>query len=161
MRPSIALFAAGLVLAACTTSGGEEASPTGAERFAGDPRLGEEVDRICFASNIDSFGDTTRDTFTVREGRDYYLIDVYNSCFALDDAMSIVIDATGSCLTRGDHVIVSDSITGPGTRRGGSPFGTQSCTVQSMYKWDPKAKADADTDEDTGGEDSGDSSEES
>ena len=159
MRPSLAFIAAGLVLAACTTSDAEDASPTGAEQFADDPRLGEEVDRICFASNIDSFGDTTRDTFTVREGRDYYLIDVYSSCFALDDAMSIVIDSTGSCLTRGDHVIVSDSIMGPGSRRSSSPFGTQRCTVQSMYKWDPKARADAE--DDTAGEDSGEPAEES
>lgn len=143
MRPTLALLAASLVLAACATSGSGETGPKGVERFAGDPRLGEEVERICFASNIDSFSDTTRDTVTVREGRNHYLIEVYNSCFALDDTLTIALDSTGGCLSRGDHLIVSDSILGPGPR-GGGPFSTQRCTVKSIYKWDPKAKDEAD-----------------
>lgn len=143
MRPTLALIAASLALAACTTSGSGDAKPSGIERFAGDPRLGEEVDRICFASNIDSFGETTRNTVVMREGRDHYLIEVYNSCFALDDTMTIALDSIGGCLSRGDHLIVSDSILGPGTR-GSSAFSTQRCTVKSIYKWDPKAEDKAD-----------------
>lgn len=153
MRLSLTLAAAMFALAGCASTTDTEAKPQGIAKFADDPRLGEEVDRICFASNIDSFGDNTRDTFTVREGRDSYLIEVFGACPALQHAVTMRIDASMSCLRNGDHVIVSDSLTGGGNH----PFSTSRCLVKSIHKWDPKAseadtKDDADaetTDEDT------------
>lgn len=143
MRLSLTLAAACLALAGCTTAASSEPKPKGAAKFADDPRLGEQVDKICFASNIDSFGDTTRDTFTVREGRDHYLIQVFGSCTPLEHAMTVRMAASTGCLRNGDHVIVSDTLTGHG---GDRPFSTQSCLVDKIYKWDPKAKAAAEDD---------------
>lgn len=145
MRPVFLSLAAPFLLAACATSDVHEETPRGIARFADDPRLGEEVDRICFASSIDSFGDTTRDTFTVREGRDYYLIEILGSCPPLDSAMRIGLDATGSCLSRHDAVIVSESISDFGDT---SPFSTQRCLVKSIHKWDPKAEAEESPEDD-------------
>jgi Family of unknown function (DUF6491) len=145
MRLFILSLAAPALLTACATSGEHEDRPKGVAKYADDPRLGEEVDRICFASTIDGFGNTTRDTFTVREGRDHYLIEVMGSCAPLDGAMRIGLDATGSCLGRHDAVIVSDSIADFGDP---APFSTQRCLVKSLHKWDPKAKAEESVEED-------------
>ena len=136
MRLSLPLAAAMIALAGCATTDGSERKPTGVAKYADDPRLGEEVDRICFASNIDSFGDNTRDTFTVREGRDHYLIEVFGTCTPLEHAVTVAIGSATSCLTNGDSIIVSDSL----MPRRDQPFSTARCVVKSMYKWDPKAE---------------------
>ncbi|MEZ6000764.1 DUF6491 family protein [Hyphomonas sp.] len=146
MRLSLTFASAMLVLAGCASTDGAERKPTGIEKYADDPRLGEEVDRICFANNIDSFGNNTRDTFTVREGRDHYLIEVFGTCTPLEHAVTMRIGASTGCLTNGDSVIVSDSL----TIRRDQPFSTARCVVKSMHKWDPKAeKADDTTDTDS------------
>ncbi len=130
-----------VLLAGCATSGDKQPEPKGIEKFADDPRLGDEVKRLCFASSIDSFGNNDGNTFTVREGMDHYLIEVYGSCFNLDHAERIAIDATGSCLTKGDAIIVSDSIS---SFDRGTPGSTQRCVVKSMHAWDPQAEAASD-----------------
>ncbi|HRX73676.1 MAG TPA: DUF6491 family protein [Hyphomonas sp.] len=136
MRPSFALAVACLALAGCATAADSEPKPKGVAKYEGDPRLGEKVDKLCFTSNIDSFGNNTRDTFTVREGRDYYLIEVFGSCLSLEHAMTVRLPTSSICLRPGDHVIVSDSLTG----HGDGAFSTQRCTVNAIYNWDPKAK---------------------
>ena len=138
MRLSLTLAAACLVLAGCATA--TDNKPKGAAKYEGDPRLGEKVDKLCFTSNIDSFGNNTRDTFTVREGRDHYLIEVFGSCLSLEHAMTVRLPTSSICLRPGDHVIVSDSLTG----RGDPSFSVQRCMVNAIYKWDPKAKPDED-----------------
>lgn len=142
MRLHLTLATAVFALAGCaSTTGTPKAS--GVAQYEGDARLGAVVDRICFASNIDSFGDTTRDTFTVREGQDHYLIEVFGSCAPLKNAMTMKMESTMSCLSKGDHVIVSDSLMGGR----GDAFSTQRCMVKEIYAWDPKAKDDADVEE--------------
>ena len=140
MRLTLTLASTLLVLAGCTTAAGTERKPTGVAKYADDPRLGEEVDRLCFASNIDSFGNNTKDTFTVKEGRDHYLIEVFGTCTPLEHAVTMAIGSSTSCLTNGDSIIVSDSLTGGRN----DPFGTARCVVKSMHKWDPKAESKED-----------------
>ena len=135
MRLYLTLASAMFVIAGCASTADTEPKAKGIEKYADDPRLGEEVDRICFANNIDSFGNNTRDTFTVREGRDHYLIETFGPCPALDHAVTMRIDSTLSCLRGGDHVIVSDSL----MPNSSSPFSKSRCLVKSIYKWDPKA----------------------
>lgn len=152
-----------LSLSACATASSPEAT---AEReqaradevFANDIRRGEEVDRVCFASNIDSFGETTRRAVVVREGRDRYLIETFGGCFDLDWAQSLAIDSFTSCLSKGDRIFASDSA-----------FGfekqdlRQSCRVKAIYAWDPdaaeKAAAADDASEDEAGADSDETAE--
>ena len=154
MRHHIALLASTLVLIGCATTDGDSETVRGAAQFADDPRLGEQVDRICFASSIDSFGETTRDTIVLREGKDYYLVEVFGGCQTMDHAQSVGFDTFSGCLTKGDHLIVSESIS-PSHRT--SAFDIDKCLVNAMYEWDPDAEATEDdtdaTDDDAGEQD--------
>lgn len=136
MRLFLLSLTAPMLLAACSTTENRADRPKGAERYADDPRLGAPVDRICFASTIDGFGETTRDTVIVREGRDHYLIETFAACTPLDDAMQIGFDGTGGCLSKGDRLIVSSSFF---PVRENHPFETQKCLVKAIYKWDKDA----------------------
>tara|TARA_R100000935_G_C2740902_1_gene125820 strand:- start:90 stop:545 length:456 start_codon:yes stop_codon:yes gene_type:complete len=140
-----------LLLSACTSTENLEDRPKGIERYAGDPRLGEEVDRICFASTIDGFSETTRDTVIVREGGDHYVIETFGSCTPLEDAMQLGFDKTGGCLGKGDAVIASTSLF-PTPQL--PPFASQKCLVKSMYKWDPDAIEETPEETSEDGEDS-------
>lgn len=133
----ITLLLASTVLAACTSQPTGEPQPKGVAQFAGDPRLGEEVRNVCFASTISGFHDATDDTVVISKGRDDYLIEVYGNCFNLDQAQQLAVDSTTSCLGKGDHIITSDSIAGFHDKTG---FGVQRCTIKSIHKWDSKAE---------------------
>ncbi|KCZ94018.1 DUF6491 family protein [Hyphomonas johnsonii] len=126
-----------IFLAACASQAPGDAKPKGVAQFAGDARLGEEVNKICFTSTIDGFHDATRDTVVLSKGNDDYLIEVYGNCFNLDQAEQLAVDSSLSCLNRGDHIITSDSISGFNNTSG---LGVQRCTVKSMHKWDSRAK---------------------
>ena len=134
----ISLLLASAVLAACTSQPAGEAKPKGVAQFADDPRLGEEVKKVCFASTISGFHDATDDTVVISKGREDYLIEVYGNCFNLDQAQQIAVDSTTNCLSKGDHLITSDSISGFHDDTG---FGVQRCMIKSIYKWDSKAEA--------------------
>lgn len=108
-----------------------------AEVFADDPRRGEEVRRVCFASQIDSFGETTDRAVVIREGRDYYLLETFGGCFDLDWAQSLAIDSATSCLTKGDRIFASDSAFGLG---GDGLSHAQSCRIKTIYAWDRDAE---------------------
>ena len=133
-----------LTLSACATANTPEAiaereQARADEVFANDIRRGEIVDRVCFASNIDSFGETTRRAVVVREGRDRYLIETFGGCFDLDWAQSLAIDSFSSCLTKGDRIFASDSAFGFDKQDL-----RQSCRIKAIYEWDPDATEDAD-----------------
>ena len=109
-----------------------------AEVFANDPRRGEEVRRLCFTSQIDGFGETTKRAVVVREGRDRYLIETFPGCFDLDWAQSLVIDSFSGCLSKGDRIFAFDDVFA--TRR--SSGQRLSCRVKTIYEWDRDAKAE-------------------
>ncbi len=134
----IPLLLASAVLAACTSHPAGDPKPKGVAQFAGDPRLGEEVKKVCFASTISGFHDATDDTVVISKGRDDYLIEVYGNCFNLDQAQQLAVDSTTGCLSKGDHIITSDSVAGFHDDTG---FGVQRCMIKSIHKWDSKAKA--------------------
>jgi hypothetical protein len=138
------LAACSVLLTACASQAPADAKPKGVAQFAGDARLGEEVKNVCFPSMISGFHDATDDTVVISKGRDDYLIEVYGNCFNLDQAQQLAVDSTTSCLSKGDHIITSDSIAGFHDDTG---FGVQRCTIKSVHKWDSKAKAAADTQE--------------
>lgn len=129
---------AALGLAACETpANGASGEVEGAARFADDPRLGERVDRLCFARNIDGFGQTTDRTIIVNVGVDeHYLIETRGYCHDLDWAQSIRFDAFSSCVTRGDSLIPYDSIFGPDYTDLPAP---SECRINAIYEWDPDA----------------------
>lgn len=134
----LALLLPALLLTACASAPDAEPRIRGAEQFADDPRLGEPVNKICFASRIDSFGETTRDTVVVEEGRDHYLLVTHGTCFNLRNAQRLGIKASdATCLRTGDRITVSDSLFN--TMR--NSLDTSTCTIREIYEWDPKATA--------------------
>ena len=134
-----------LTVTACATATSPEALEAREQAkaeavFAGDPRRGDEVKRLCFASQIDSFGETTKRAVVVREGRDHYLIETFPGCFDLDWAQSLAIDASSSCLSKGDRILAFDNV----FARKDDIGHQQSCRVKSIYEWDRDAEASDD-----------------
>ncbi len=121
---------AAAALASCATAPGE-ARQSGFDKYAGDPRLGEETKKICFASSIDGFSHNERRTVVLHEGRDRFMVEVTGACFDLDSAESIAIDSSTGCLTPGDSIIVA--------RAFGDTTGPNRCMIREIRKWDPKA----------------------
>lgn len=136
------LAASALALTACSTGpgmDGADAQARGFEDYEGDPRLGERVDRICFGSQINSFGETTNETVLLESGvNDWYLVHTY-SCQDLRFAQSVSFDRYGSCLGQSDAVIAYRSFTGPDR----SEPDPQRCRIRAIYDWDPDAVAEA------------------
>lgn len=124
-----------LALYACASSSGE--TEDGVAAYADDPRLGEQVDRICFGRQIDGFGETTDRTIIVEAGvNEHYLIETVGFCPDLDWAQSISLDQFSSCLSRGDAIIPYGSAFGP-DRTGPAP---QACRIKAIYEWDEDAE---------------------
>ena len=142
--PALALMAA----AACTTSPQQD-SEAEAENWRTDARLGEQVDRICFASAVDDFQMTTRRSVVVERGvNDHYLIETMGNCQDLRNALSMSFDTFpgSSCISKGDSIYAYDSLFGP-DRMDIPPI---RCPIKAIYKWEEDAidqEADMDGEE--------------
>jgi hypothetical protein len=108
-----------------------------------DPRIGKEVDRICFQSTINGWRAVKGEDDVVlleRGVNSWYRVELLGACDyrLFRSALAIGIDSSpgGGCVTRGDRIIVED---GPGFER--------SCVITHMYEWDEDAKVE---DEDDG-----------
>ncbi len=119
-----------------------------AQQVSPNPQIGEEVDRICFVSNINGWRSVKGEDDVVllqRSVNDWYRVELTGGCreSILRSAIDIGIDTRpgGGCITRGDVIIVKDT---PGFAR--------RCMISHMYKWDEKA---ADTDGATQDSDAG------
>jgi hypothetical protein len=140
MRIQAALIAIPCALALCACASTDEAREEGVAAYADDPRLGEQVDRICFGRQINGFGETTDSTIVVRYGvNEHYLVETFGYCRDLDWAQSIALDQFSTCLTRGDSIIPYGSAFGPD--RSGPP--PQSCRIKAIYEWDEDAGGDS------------------
>lgn len=144
----IAFAAMLFVVSACATATTSEQlaakeKSNAKEVFADDPRRGEEVKKVCFTSQIDSFGETTRRAVVIREGRDRFLVETFPGCFDLDWAQSLAIDSFSSCLSKGDRIFAFDNVFGHQPRIGHQ----QSCRVKAIYEWDRDAGKEDETDE--------------
>lgn len=116
-----------------------------AEEESADPRIGEEVNRICFRPNINGWRtiDKLDNAILLQRGvNDWYYFDLVGACDyrVLRSAIEIGIESRPgpNCITRGDFIIVRDT---PGLPR--------RCSVQGMYAWDDDAEA---PDEESDGE---------
>ena len=130
-------------LSACAGTG-EDLNPTaapksgGAEKFVGDPRLGEELQQLCPVRAISDFSENGRDTLVISMNKDSYLIETRRTCYALRDAMGIGVSPGATCLRPGDQLLVTDATTpgGPAT-----PMGTDRCTINRIFRWTPAEPA--------------------
>lgn len=110
---------------------------------AADPRIGEEVNRICFRPNINGWRtvDDLDDVVLLQRGvNNWYYVELLGACpnRVLRSAIQIGIDSRPgpSCIGPGDVIIVRDT---PGLAR--------RCNIQRIYEWDDDAEATEETSE--------------
>lgn len=127
-------------LSACSSSltPEQQAQNLSESLYADDHRRGEEVSRLCFASNIDGFSQATNRAVVVREGAKDYLITTSHRCTDLDHALSLQVNSHSSCLRRGDKLIGRDNVFGH-DGLGSQPF---PCFVGKIYEWNAEAEAE-------------------
>ncbi len=141
-----------LAVVALTVIGSTGAALSGekaADEEKVDPRLGEEVDRICFSRNISGFRtiDDEDDAVLLERGvNDWYKVSLAGACNynRLRFAQSVAIDERprGGCVTRGDALVFSDSAFGDFS----FPNATR-CIIVEIYRWNSKATAPDDESE--------------
>ncbi len=136
-----ALAFAGVVVASSAAIAGD---PEDADKP--DPRIGKEVDRICFASTISGWRAVKGEDNVVllqRGVRSWYRVELIGACRSYDfrSALTIGIEnrPAGGCVTRGDVILVK----GPGNF-------VNRCPITKMYEWDEKAKAPEEPEEEAG-----------
>lgn len=101
-----------------------------------DPRLGEEVGRICFAGQIDGFRTYSKDLVIVESGlRKEFIVETASGCQNLRHAQAIGLPSGLSCLSDLDRILVYDSAFGTQT----TPFSTERCAIRSIHRWNEKA----------------------
>lgn len=143
MKRSFLSAAGVLLLASCATEPTTTDLLGDAAFTENDPRRGEIVDRVCFASSIDGFGETSRRSIVVRQNiNEQYLVEVFPGCFDLDGAQSLRIDTFSGCLTRGDEIEPFSSAFGPD-----KTDIRQSCRINRIYRWNADALEEQDEDE--------------
>jgi len=126
-----------MALSACASTAEEGDEARGIAVYADDVRLGEEVDRICFSSNIDGFRSATRDTVILDRGvKDEYIVEVMRGCQNLKWAQAIQIDSHLSCVSKFDNLIVYDSAFGTNS----TPGSVERCAIKKIYKWNKDAE---------------------
>ncbi len=102
-----------------------------------DPRIGEEVNRICFRPNINGWrtiDDLDDVVLLQRWVNTWYYVELLGACpnRVLRSAIQIGIDSRPgpSCIAPGDMIIVRDT---PGLAR--------RCKIQRIYEWNDDAQA--------------------
>lgn len=131
--------AAAMSLSACASTGVDRDAKRLA-RYADDPRLGEQVDRVCFANTIDDFRENTEDSVILRRGvSDDYLVFV-NGCRDLEYANALALQNSGSCLRRQDRLTIFQQ----GFGRLGRDVSPNFCAVDVIYIWNEDATEAAD-----------------
>ncbi len=139
-------FALAATAAAITAFGFFGAARSGEPAADGDPRLGEEVDQICFSRDISNFRtiDDEDDAVLLERGvNDWYKTTLAGACNynQLRFAQSVAIDdrPRGGCIRRGDALVFSNSAFGDFS----FPNATR-CIIVEIRRWDPKAKTGKD-----------------
>lgn len=134
-----ASVAALMWLAACAGAGeapGQADAPRvdGVAKFAGDPRLGEEVSQVCPARTMSGFSQNTDDTVVIEMGKDSYLVEMRRGCYALRGAMGIAPTSISTCLRSGDQILVTDAVMPTGSSQ---PMGSGRCSINRIFHWTP------------------------
>ncbi len=146
MTTKAVLFAAAAALAAaCTTQSADQAdADDGPVALAkADPRIGPEVNRICFQRSINSWRtiDGEDDAILLRRGvNDLYRVEYSGICRASDfrfaQTIGIVGQPGGGCLTRGDRLLVE----GPADT-------VHRCLITQINEWNEDAGEDEEPEE--------------
>lgn len=134
MKPINALvLAACFGAAACATGTAEDAGDPPA--YLDDPRLGAKTGRACGADRVTSQTILDDGAVVFFGPRGAFLVET-GTCRGLQNPNAqITLSMDGSCLTRGDVLMVNEagSVAGGGTAGGGQ----MRCAVRSIYEWTP------------------------
>jgi len=96
-----------------------------------DIRIGERVNRICFAGQINEHRGKTIDTVIVKSGLNReFILETAGTCANLKDAQSVELEDGFSCLAQSDSLLVYGSASNPD-----SPFSEERCTINSIHRW--------------------------
>ena len=130
MKRAVLLLAGVCVAAACQTSTETEKTPE-----APDPRRGEQVRQVCFASQIRGWQPEGRRSVVVEKGvKDHYLLELIGPCQPQDAFTSIGLISRiggGSCLSEGDRLVTD------------ARYNDGFCSIRAIYRWNPDAGAPA------------------
>jgi len=116
------------LLMACSTP-----APAKAADAKPDPRQGQEVKQICFASQIRNWRENGSKSVIVEKGmHDEYKLDLVGACQPDQAFMNIGFQRRGggSCLSWGDELVTDAHFDG-------------SCMISKIYKWTEKPKQSA------------------
>ncbi len=121
-----------LLLAGCESTLGP-GHPRGIDKYAGDKRRGDIIDRICFDTQINRHRRAEDETAILRRGREEFLVEVNRTCKEMHGAgfIGIVPNEDGQfCLAPGESLWVS--LTSAVER---ANLGPQVCTITVVRKW--------------------------
>ncbi|WP_298912167.1 DUF6491 family protein [uncultured Algimonas sp.] len=132
------LFCLAAIASGCATSDRQSRDDAVAELLA-DPRVGPPAERVCFASNIDRFTDSTPYSvvLSVSPSQDYLVTTRY--CRDLERAQSLRLDSNMNCLARFDGIRIYETAFGTNSR---GALGFNRCVVDEIYEWDADAAED-------------------
>lgn len=120
------LAAVALLAAGCQTPSDREEADA-----KPDPRQGEQVNQICFTSQIRNWRENDRRSIIVERGlRDEYKVELVGTCRPEDAFMSVGFVSRvggGSCLSTGDKLVTD------------ARYNDGSCMISRIYKWDKDA----------------------
>jgi hypothetical protein len=129
-QTAAAVFAGAAMISAATADPAKDKDSKPA-----DPRIGEEVNSICFASTINGWRSIKGEDDAVlleRGVNDWYKVSLSGACderlFRSAIAIGLESRPGGGCVSRGDVIIVEDT-----------PGFTRRCMITRMYKWDEEA----------------------
>jgi hypothetical protein len=130
----ILLFIVSALLTGCATSQGDKAKIP----LDSDPRVGAEVQQVCFTHELDGWQNVDNDPKAVimrMNNSNTFKLKLSASCHpTLSDAgLAIKTSTRSGCFSPGDKVMTSGMP--PGYNSG---FGS-GCIVTSIHKWDAKA----------------------
>jgi hypothetical protein len=130
MTPISRLLAATIALAAlaaCQTPAAEQAEADAKP----DPRQGEQVSQLCFASQIRNWRELDRRSVIVERGfKDEFRIELVGGCDPRDAFLSIGFVSRvggGNCLSNGDRLVTDERYAGA------------ICSIRRIYKWNEEA----------------------
>lgn len=162
IKSGLALVLAGSTLAFCAHADPsvEKASDASSMKnqssiqanFSADPRLGEQVDKICFPSTVNRFAVSGEDTVILRvSAKDHYILETRAGCRSLERARQVAIKKAG-CTRKGDKLYVSEDLfprQGLMNREHGwttrksllnseNKFRSNACRIEAIYEWNPE-----------------------
>lgn len=146
MKKSLILLGSSLLfLAACASTESNQGRDAQITELLSDPRVGEEVNSVCFRRNIDRFSDATDYSVVIGKGvNDKYLV-LTRVCSDLEFAQSLAVESNSSCLREQDYIRVFRSAFGPSELDTGA---FNRCFVDAIYEWnDDPVEAEGDGEE--------------